>query len=260
MINTLRIYNELKETMDPVAAEKIADAVGLIYEELRYSVTKTEFNELKDVVSDLAEAQKRTEIRLEELAEAQKRTEIRVEQLAQAQARTEIRLEELAEAQLRTEQRLEQLAIGLSRLEKKVEDLVGEMRVFKKELGGLAHTVGYRLEDQAMKSLPALVKRDLSIETQGSLIRDYLEIGPRKYVELNIWGRGLQDGKPVEIIGEAKSQLKKRDVDIFLQTIKTVEPIIDRPIIPIVVTYQTSPDVRQYVKAKGITLYFSYQL
>ncbi|MEI8182041.1 MAG: hypothetical protein WCG29_04980, partial [Desulfomonile sp.] len=154
MINTLRIYNELKETMDPVAAEKIADAVGLIYEELRYSVTKTEFNELKDVVSDLAEAQKRTEIRLEELAEAQKRTEIRVEQLAQAQARTEIRLEELAEAQLRTEQRLEQLAIGLSRLEKKVEDLVGEMRVFKKELGGLAHTVGYRLEDEAMKSLP----------------------------------------------------------------------------------------------------------
>jgi len=218
MINTLKIYNELKQTMDPVAAEKITDTVGLIYEELRYSVTKTEFNELRDVVS------------------------------------------ELAEAQLRTEQRLEQLAIGLSRLEKKVEDLVGEMRVFKKELGGLAHTVGYRLEDEAMKSLPALVKRDLSIETQGSLIRDYLEIGPRKYVELNIWGRGLQDGKLVEIIGEAKSQLKKRDVDIFLQTIKTVESIIDRPIIPIVVTYQTSPDVRQYVKTKGITLYFSYQL
>ena len=246
MINTLKIYNELKQTMDPVAAEKIADAVGLIYEELRYSVTKTEFNQLKDIVS--------------ELAEAQKRTEIRVEELAQAQARTEIRLEELAEAQLRTEQRLEQLAIGLSRLEKKVEDLVGEMKVFKKELGGLAHTVGYRLEDEAMKSLPALVKRDLSIETQGSLIRDYLEIGPRKYVELNIWGRGLQDGKLVEIIGEAKSQLKKRDVDIFLQTIKTVESIIDRPIIPIVVTYQTSPDVRQYVKTKGVTLYFSYQL
>ena len=97
------------------------------------------------------------------------------------------------------------------------------MKVFKKELGGLSHTVDYRLEDEAMKSLPALLKRDLSIEIQDPLIRDYIEIGHRKYVELNIWGHGLKDGKKVEIIGEAKSQLKKRDVDQFLQNLKIIE-------------------------------------
>ncbi|MBE3583908.1 MAG: hypothetical protein IMX01_07345 [Limnochordaceae bacterium] len=48
----------------------------------------------------LAEAQKRTEARLDSLA-------ARVEELAQAQARTEARLAQLADAQRRTEQRLD---------------------------------------------------------------------------------------------------------------------------------------------------------
>ena len=39
-------------------------------------------------------------------------------------------------------------------------------------MGGLSHTVGYRLEDEAMKSLPFLLKRDASIEIEGSFIRD----------------------------------------------------------------------------------------
>jgi len=134
------------------------------------------------------------------------------------------------------------------------------MKVFKQELGGLAHTVGYRLEDEAMKSLPALLNRDHAVKIEGPVIRDFLEIRPKKYIELNIWGQGLQHGERVEIIGEAKSQLKKRDVDSFLQTLKAVEPFIHHRIIPVLVTYQTSPLVRQYTEAKGIHLYYSYQL
>ena len=143
MINTLKIYNDLKQTMDPSTAEKIIEVIGSVYEELKNSVTKTEFIELKEVVR--------------------------------------------------------KLAVNVSHLERKVEDLVGEMKVFKRELGGLSHTVSYRLEDEAMKSLPALLKRDLSIDTQGPLIRDYVEIGPKKYVELNIWGHGFKDGKAVKL-------------------------------------------------------------
>jgi hypothetical protein len=232
MINTLRIFNDLKQTMDPIAAEKIVDVIGSVYDELRNSVTKVEFNELKEVVKELAEAQKRTEIRLEKLTE-----------------------------------RVDELTANVSRLERKVEDLVGEMKGMKltiqdmkQEIGGLSHTVGYRLEDEAMKSLPALLKRDFSIETQGSLTRDYLEIAPKKYVELNIWGQGLQCGQQVEIIGEAKSQLKKKDVDQFIQTLRILEPIINKPIIPLLVTYQTSVDVRRYIQGKNIALYFSHQL
>ena len=260
MINTLKIFNELKQTMDPTAAEKIVDVIGAVYEELRNSVTKVEFNELKEVVKELAgnvnDLTKRVDtltIRMEELAEAQKKTEIRLEQLTE-------RVDKLTE-------RVNELTVNVSRLERKVEDLVGEMKGMKltiqdmrQEIGGLSHTVGYRLEDEAMKSLPGLLKRDFAIETQGTLIRDYVEIGPKKYVELNIWGQGLQGDKPVEIIGEAKSQLKKKDVDKFLQTLKILEPIMNRQIVPLLVTYQTSLDVRRYIQGKNIALYFSYQL
>lgn len=81
MINTIKIYNELSQTMDASAAKKIAEVIGLVYEELQNAVTKVEFNELKEVVKDLAEAQKRTETKVEELAEAQKRTEEEIKTL-----------------------------------------------------------------------------------------------------------------------------------------------------------------------------------
>lgn len=89
MINTLRIYDELKETMEAGAARKITEIITLIYEDLQNIVTKTNFNELKDVVKDLADAQATTEKRVEELAEAQKK-------LTEAQLRTEKEVRNLA--------------------------------------------------------------------------------------------------------------------------------------------------------------------
>jgi hypothetical protein len=56
--------------------------LGAIYEDLQNTVTKVEFRELRATVQELAEAQKRTELRIEELAEAQKRTEESVRCLA----------------------------------------------------------------------------------------------------------------------------------------------------------------------------------
>ena len=82
MINSLRLYEELSQTMDAAAAKKIVEAISLVYEELRNSVTKTEFNELKEIVRDLGQAQGRTERRVEELAEAQGRTERALQRLA----------------------------------------------------------------------------------------------------------------------------------------------------------------------------------
>jgi len=91
--------------------------------QLRWLVATEELQALSDqierltgAVGQLAEAQQRTEERLDRLAEAQQRTEERLERLAEAQRRTEERLERLeatvqalAEAQRRTEERLERL-------------------------------------------------------------------------------------------------------------------------------------------------------
>lgn len=245
MINTLKIFDELKETMDASAARKIAETMGVMYEELKNTVTKTEFNELKEVVKELAEAQKRTEQRVEELVEAQKRTELRVEELAEAQKRTELRVEELAEAQKRTEEELRKLAHEL-----------GETN---KQVGGLSITVGYTLENEAYKALPRLLEENAGITVKGRLKRQYIIDNKDQYIEVNIVGEASKNDKKVMIIGEGKSQLSKKGVDEFIRKKLNRLTGMFEEIYPILVTHMTSdPHVEEYAKGKGIALYYSY--
>jgi hypothetical protein len=130
----------------------------------------------------------------------------------------------------------------------------------RQEIGGMSHAIGYGLEDQSYLTLPPILQRDHAITLKGRLKRGFLETGRNKYIEINIWGQGEREGKSIEIIGEAKTQLKKRDVDKFLQTIQAIQPHIDHSIHPICITYQTSPAVTHYAKEKGISLYFTYEL
>lgn len=110
MLNTLKIFEDLKEELSEAAARKIAFYLGKTYEELANIATKEEIRSLQKVVAELAEAQKKAEERLTrleqtvaELVEAQKKFEERLTRLEQTVA-------ELAEAQIRTEQRLNELA------------------------------------------------------------------------------------------------------------------------------------------------------
>jgi len=133
-------------------------AFELFREEIAETVKRSDFEGLKAVVQELAEAQKRTEQRVEELAEAQKRTEQRVEELAEAQKRTEQRVEELAEAQRRTEESLEsfkktteenfnrvwkaidELAEAQKRTEQRVEELAEAQRRTEESLESFKKT------------------------------------------------------------------------------------------------------------------------
>jgi hypothetical protein len=84
--------------------------------EVRRLVLTDELLALPDLVRELAEAQKRTEQRVEELVEAQKRTELRVQELAQAQGRAEQRMDRLEGAMAELVQVQQRMWADLSRL------------------------------------------------------------------------------------------------------------------------------------------------
>ncbi|MDM8548709.1 hypothetical protein QUF72_01475 [Desulfobacterales bacterium HSG2] len=147
------------EMLDPELKEIQWAILEEIEQHREESVTKNEFNELKDIVrelgqttkglarsqGELVEAQKRTEQRVEglakaqgELVEAQKRTEQRMEGLTKAQERTEVKMEELAEAQKRTEQRVEGLTKAQERTEVKMEGLAKAQERTELRMGELA--------------------------------------------------------------------------------------------------------------------------
>ena len=218
---------ELNKRFDRVFAKKQAKVLAEIITEAYGDLVKAgDFNELKAIVKDLAEAQKRTEIKVEELAQSQK---------------------ELAEAQKRTEREL--------------HELVGEHRKTRTQLGGLSTTVGYTLENQAFKALPALLKRDYGLIVKEKLKRNFVTDNKGRPIEVNIVGQGDQNGQTSVIVGEVKSQLSKNDIDAFvLKKLNRVKGIYPK-IFPILVTHMISqPDVEGYAKAKGIHMYYSYDL
>jgi myosin heavy subunit len=277
-----------------MAEIKITDAlrreiIKIVDERIReVHVTKEDFSELKSIVKELAEAQKNSEVRLtrlekaveelaeaqknsevrltrlekavEELAQAQKRTEQRVEELAQAQKRTEQRVEELAEAQKRTEQRVEELAQAQKRTEECLRKLIEEHRETRRQLGGLSGTVGYYLEDRALKSLPSLLKERYGITLTSRPIRRFLEDKRGRPLEVNIYAEGRKDGKEIYVIGESKAQLSKNDIRDFL-TKKIGSLSLKKEIFPLVVTYMIQdPKVEDYAKEQGVALFYSYDL
>ena len=242
MQTAINLKKKLEEAFNPRQADVLAEVITEAYSEL---VKTSDFNELKGIVKELAEAQK-------ELAEAQKESQKEIgrldrtmQELAEAQKKTEIKVEELAEAQKRTENEL--------------RDLIGEHKKTREQLGGLSVTVGYRLEDEAFKALPGLLKRDFGLIIQGKLKRKLIVDDRGKEIEVNIIGEGRKNGKKVTIIGESKSQLSKKGVNEFIR--KKVRRLEGRfkEIFPVLVTYMiTESDVEEYAKNKGIALYYSY--
>jgi len=289
-------YNNLIEELPAELRFSMMKIIDQLRGEFSDRVTKTDFKRLEDVISalgdkmlELAEAQKRTELRVEELAEAQKRTELRVEELAEAQKRTELRVEELAEAQKRTELRVEELAEAQKRTELRVEELVEaqkrtELRVeelaeaqkkteetlrevvkkqdrMAKELGGLSNSFGYFLENEAIACLPDILKKKKSIDIQV-MDRRYIVYADGKDDEINIYGEGLENGEKVYVIGESKSQFGKKDADRFQKLIQRVSGHVRAKICPLIITHSAHPTVEAYAKKiiPGLEIYKSYEM
>ncbi len=250
-------------------------AFTALKEELAESVRREDFNELKQFVRELAEAQKRTEgrldslaIRMEELAEAQKRTEQRVEELAEAQKRTEARLDslaakvqELAEAQKQTQEQIRQLVAVQERLERTVGELDLSLKETRKMVAGLSDSVGYGLEDRAIRNLAPLLEQRHGFRIQGPLCRKYVPyMGGSE--EINIYGMAKREGKPVTLLGEAKTHLSIKHIDRFLNQIQRLQSLgaVTGEVFPFMISYSIRPEVEAYAREKSVTLFHSYEI
>ncbi len=272
---TVALHRKLEE-VDPQLRGVLFAILEEMEQQREETVIKGEFNELKEIVRDLAEAQKETETRLNrlgaivgELAEAQRQTEKRINELAEAQRQTENRLShlevivsELAEAQKQAENRLSRVEVAIGQLTASVKDLVDEQAKTKNELTGLTTTVGFALEDRAYKSLPALLQQEFGLEVQGKLERKYVTDNKGEQLEVNIIGEATRNGDRFVIIGESKSQLSRNKVDAFLRKkLKRLEGVFSGELFPIMVTYMISqPDVAKFALQQGIKrVYYSYE-
>ena len=228
--------NKMREMLCEGFPEPQADLMARVFfsahDEL---VTKAEFNELTAVTRELAEAQHM-------LANAQARTESRVEQLADAQARTESRLEQLANAQ-------HMLANAQARTEWAIKDLA-------KQVGGLSNALGGSLEDFACDLVPEMLEKYWQMEVQSAATEELL-IG-RRYREIDVVVRGTVAGKPVTVLCEVKATVSRKEVDGFLAIIeryRSLHPHED--IRPLFFGYKADRRARERIVAEGTAMVFT---
>lgn len=156
---------------DEWQARVLADVIHVSYNQL---VKTSDFNELKGIVRDIG-------VKVSELAEAQKRTDERIGQLAEAQKRTDERLGQLIEAQERTDEKIGVLAEAQEKTEREVAILAEGLEALRTEVGGLSRGVAYGLEKEAYRSLPAIMKEQ-GIEVKERLVRVEIDGEENQYL------------------------------------------------------------------------------
>ncbi len=226
-MNTYRIYEDLKASLGDAAAKSLAQLLGTMFDELKDTVTKEDFRILREsidanvsrldgAIARLAEAQARTEVRMNELAQAQTRTEVRMNELAEAQARTEVRMNELAEAQARTEVRMNELAEAQTRTEKEVRTLAEAMqRLTIRTDAVVGRTFELQFRDRLSAYLGRFLRRGKVVANDTLL--DAIE--PRvtaeevdDFLRADIVAKGLVDGVETYVIVEVSSTGDTEDI------------------------------------------------
>ncbi len=268
LIDIVRKINKV----EPDTREILLDILNEIEEQRKQfenQVTKVEFNELKEIVKDLAKAQKRTEQRLEELAEAQKKTETRIEELAEAQKRTDARLdsltekvEQLAEAQRETEKRMsslekkmEELAEAQRKTEEEVRKLSVGLKINREQIGGLSKSVAYALENDAYRKIPEFLKENYGYKLLERIIRTEIE-----NEEINLLAKMEKDGKQFVLVGESVLKLDdKSKIRKLLNKVNIVKENIGGEIVPIIITHFAKKKILDRAKKAGIIVIQSFE-
>ncbi len=232
-------------------------------------VTKEDFSELKSIVKELAEAQKRTEVKVEELAEAQKRTEVKVEELAEAQKRTEVKVEELAEAQKRTEVKVESLVTAVEDLaasQKEMQVAITKLAVAQKEtqaeVGGLSRSFSYAFENETYRFLPVVLQEKYGLKVEKKIVR--AEIGGK---EVNLFCRAERNGGQVLIVGETKLRLDEsrflKKKNVFAELDEKVDAVRSEygnaEIVKVLVTHFATKAFINKAEEKGVIVVQSHE-
>ncbi len=236
-IISVSLFKKL-ETVEPSLREVLIAILEEIEKQQKERVTKDEFRELKEIVADLAEAQKKTEQRLNSLTQ-------KVNELAEAQKKTEQRINELAEAQKKTEE--------------EIYKLVKRMDMFEDRLEGISNSVGYSLENKAYKSLPKILSERHNITIINRLLRKYFLVG-KKNIQINIYGHGKRNGEDIVIIGECKVRPSKREITRFKKYAQKIAEKERKNPFYIFVAHDFPPDIEEFLRSHNISYFWSYEL
>ena len=233
----MTLVSEIRGRLVRAFPENQADLLAeVLVESHAELVNRADFHKLTEVVYDLGEAQKRTEMRVEELADAQKRTEIHVDELARSQQEMRVTMQDMQGS--------------LQEMQRAVTDLA-------KQVGGLSNAVGANLEDFACDLVPELLEKYWRVVTVSA--------GPEELTtadgvgrEFDVVVRGTIDGRPVTVLCETKATVSTTEVSKFLRIVEKVrEAYPGEEIRPLFFGYKANSAARGLITQSHAAMIFT---
>jgi hypothetical protein len=233
----MTLVSEIRGRLVRAFPENQADLLAeVLVESHAELVNRADFHKLTEVVYDLGEAQKRTEMRVEELADAQKRTEIHVDELARSQQEMRVTMQDMQGS--------------LQEMQRAVTDLA-------KQVGGLSNAVGANLEDFACDLVPELLEKYWRFVTVSA--------GPEELTtadgvgrEFDVVVRGTIDGRPVTVLCETKATVSTTEVSKFLRIVEKVrEAYPGEEIRPLFFGYKANSAARGLITQSHAAMIFT---
>ncbi len=197
----MSFVSEIRSRLVRAFPENQADLLAeVLVESHAELVNRADFHKLTEVVHDLGEAQKRTEIHVDELARSQQEMRVTMQEM-------QATMQDMQASQ-------QEMQGSLQEMQRAVTDLA-------KQVGGLSNAVGANLEDFACDLVPELLEKYWRFVTVSA--------GPEELTttdgvsrEFDVVVRGTIDGRPVTVLCETKATVSTTEVSKFLRIVEKV--------------------------------------
>jgi hypothetical protein len=219
----MTLVSEIRSRLVRAFPENQADLLAeVLVESHAELVNRADFHKLTEVVHDLADAQKRTEERVEEM---------------------QVTMQAMQASQ-------QEMQGSLQEMQRAVTDLA-------KQVGGLSNAVGANLEDFACDLVPELLEKYWRFVTVSAGPEE-LTTADGVGREFDVVVRGTIDGRPVTVLCETKATVSTTEVSKFLRIVEKVrEAYPGEDIRPLFFGYKANSAARGLITQSHAAMIFT---
>ncbi len=212
---------------------------------LRREILTEELLSLPQIVRDLAEAQRQTQIEVRELAEDQRRTQAQVDDLVTQMRELVTQMRELVEAQRRMDDRI-------GRLDGRVGSMDG--RLFEREYVDKA--VAYF--DDLLRKIRVLSRSDVARLLDQA--EERISQKERKQVleaDLILAGQRIPDKIETYLLGEVSVGIGLEDVHRAARRSRLLSQVTEKPVISAVGGKSILPEAQELAMELGVSIFLN---
>jgi len=233
---------DLKRTLQPAFTEQQTNTLATcLYEYYQPIVHQREMAAIRDTLTRVVAIQERTDERLDRITATQDR-------LTAAQDRTEARIVQLTAAQ-------ESMRADIEHLAEVTKEVVWGIGDLRKQVGGIALSVGQGLEAYAMERIPTLLEEQFGFKTRSAMPEFLGPDGDTS--EIDVVYRGRHEGRPIVVLCEVKTNITDLEVREFLAIVDRVRPFIEADDVRVLFFgYRAGEAARRLIAEHGCLLAF----